>query len=77
MDAQTAATEKPEILGVKATPIGFVRAIAQAYAQAGLSVDAALAKAQIPPRFLQQDHATVSAAQFEVLSEAAMRTLDD
>ena len=77
MDAQTTATEKPELLGVKATPIAFVRAIAQAYDQAGLSVDAALAKAQIPPHFLQQDHATVSAAQFEVLSEAAMRTLDD
>ena len=62
---------------VAATPIAFVRAIALAYAQRGLSPAQALAQAQIAPELLQRDDARITALQMERISEAAMRELDD
>jgi len=62
---------------VAATPIAFVRAIALAYAQRGLSPAQALAQAQIAPELLQRDDARITAWQMERISEAAMRELDD
>lgn len=63
--------------GVTATPMAFVQAIAQAFAACGLSPDAALLSAQIPPYRLMEDKGHITAAQFEALSAAAMQTLDD
>nr|WP_241659447.1 AraC family transcriptional regulator [Extensimonas vulgaris] len=62
---------------VAATPIAFVRAIALAYAQRGLSPAKALAQAQIAPELLECDGARITAWQMERISEAAMRELDD
>lgn len=62
---------------VAATPIAFVRAIALAYAQSGLSPTKALAQAQIAPELLERDDARITAWQMERISEAAMRELDD
>ena len=59
------------------TPIAFIKAIARAYAQRDLSVDAALAKAQIEPKFLKKNNARVTAMQMEVISGIAMQELDD
>jgi AraC-like DNA-binding protein len=66
-------TETP----VAATPMAFVRAMAQAYALRGLSPERALAQAQIAPDALHQPHAHITAGQMERLSDAAMRELDD
>ena len=60
--------------------MAFVHAIVAAYAQRGLSADAALAKAQIAPSAHRGKAATterVSALQFERLCFAAMQELDD
>ncbi len=62
---------------VAATPIAFVRAIALAYAQRGMSPAKALAQAQIAPELLACDGARITAWQMERISEAAMRELDD
>ena len=59
------------------TPVAFVQAIAQAYADRGLSPEAALLKAQIAPDRLHDRQARITARQMEVLSDAAMRELDD
>ena len=57
--------------------MAFVQAIAHAYAARGLSPERALEQAQIAPQLLQVPGARVTALQFERLSEAAMRELDD
>ncbi|PUE62444.1 AraC family transcriptional regulator [Limnohabitans sp. Rim8] len=69
--AQTAAHGRAE------TPIAFIQAIAAAYAQRGLRVDAALAKAQIEPKLLKKNNARVTAMQMELMSGIAMQELDD
>jgi AraC-like DNA-binding protein len=66
-------TEKP----IAATPMAFVRAMAQAYALRGLSPEHALAQAQIAPDALRDTNAHITAGQMERLSDAAMRELDD
>jgi AraC-like DNA-binding protein len=59
------------------TPIAFIKAMVQAYAQRGMDPAAALQKAQIAPNLLSQPQARVTALQMEWMSEAAMRELDD
>ncbi len=59
------------------TPIAFIQAIAAAYAQRGLCVDEALAKAQIEPKLLKKSSARVTAMQMELISGFAMQELDD
>ncbi|PQA82190.1 AraC family transcriptional regulator [Limnohabitans sp. TS-CS-82] len=59
------------------TPIAFIQAIAAAYAQRGMPMDEALAKAQIEPKLLQQNDARVTAMQMELISGLAMQALDD
>jgi AraC-like DNA-binding protein len=60
-----------------ATPIAFVHAILTAYARRGLSPNAALSQAQIPPSLAQSEGGHITAWQFEQLSGLAMRELDD
>ena len=60
-----------------ATPIAFIRAMAEAYDRRGMDPSTALQKAQIAPNLLQQADARVTALQMEWMSEAAMRELDD
>lgn len=59
------------------TPMAFVRAVAQAYAQRGMDVGAALAMAQIPPLALVDDQMRITALQMEYLCGYAMQELDD
>jgi AraC-like DNA-binding protein len=60
-----------------ATPIAFVQAIAQAYAQQQKTPEHALAQAHIAPRLLTDADARITAAQMEAVSGAAMRELND
>ena len=60
-----------------ATPIAFARAVAAAFRLRGGSPDAALKLAQITPSQLQKPDGRITARQFETLSAAAMRELDD
>jgi AraC-like DNA-binding protein len=57
--------------------MAFVHAICAAYAARGMPPDQALARAHIAPGLLRQPGARITAAQMELLSEAAMRELDD
>ena len=59
------------------TPMAFVQAIVQAFAQRGLDAAPLLAEAQIAPNLLLQPDARITALQMEWLSAAAMKTLDD
>jgi AraC-like DNA-binding protein len=59
------------------TPMAFIRAMVQAYAQRGMDPSGALRKAQITPSQLKTPNARVTALQMEWMSEAAMRELDD
>ncbi len=59
------------------TPIAFIHAMLEAYKARGLDPSGALAKAQIAPNLLTDQHARVTALQLEWMSEAAMRELDD
>jgi AraC-like DNA-binding protein len=59
------------------TPMAFVQAIVQAYADRGLAPEAALNKAQIAPQSVADSQARITAMQMEALSDAAMRELDD
>ncbi len=65
------------LLPVAATPIAFVLAIVQAYAQRGMDPAAALGEAQIAPELLGDATARITAAQMEHISAAAMQELDD
>jgi len=60
-----------------ATPMAFVQAIAQAYAQQGKKPAQALSLAQIAPALLTDAGARITTAQMEAVSGAAMRELDD
>lgn len=71
------APPPPPSTAPAATPIAFVRAIALAYTQRGLSPDRALAQAQIAPQLLHDDNAHITAWQMEQISDAAMQELDD
>ena len=57
--------------------MAFVRAIKQAYAQAGMSPDAALQVAQIVPSDVQELTGHITAWQMQQVSGHAMRELDD
>jgi len=57
--------------------MAFVQAMVSAYCARGLNPAAALALAQIAPASVGDAEARISAAQMEVVSEAAMRELND
>ncbi len=59
------------------TPMAFVRAIAHAYAARGMDPVAALDSAHIAPEDVEKPGDRISARQMEIVSEAAMRELDD
>lgn len=59
------------------TPIAFVSAIMEGYSRRGQSPEAALGMAQISARQILQPDARITAAQLEILSDHAMRELDD
>ena len=59
------------------TPMAFVQAVVQAYAQRGMAADHALQVAQITPDLLQDAQTRITALQMEVLCAHAMRELDD
>jgi AraC-like DNA-binding protein len=63
--------------GTAATPIAFVNAIVQAYAQQGRSPAHVLQLAQIAPESLTDPAVRITAAQMERISGAAMQELDD
>ena len=63
--------------GAAATPMAFVRAIMQVYAQRGVDPGAALEAAQIAPEQVNQEDARITAWQMEALCGAAMHELDD
>ena len=69
----------PESAGIHpaVTPMAFVHAVLQAYAQRGIVPDAALQAAQIAPAALQDPQARITALQMEHLCGTAMRELDD
>ncbi|MFY7980775.1 MAG: AraC family transcriptional regulator [Limnohabitans sp.] len=68
---------QPALTGRAETPMAFVQAIVQAYAQRGLDPLPALTEAQIAPETLQRSEARITALQMEWLSATAMRALDD
>ena len=59
------------------TPVAFVNAAVRAYRERGADPSAALERAHIPPSELRRRGARVTAAQFEIFAESAMRELDD
>ncbi|MEF7613361.1 AraC family transcriptional regulator [Aquincola sp. MAHUQ-54] len=59
------------------TPIAFVQALLCAYERYGRDPSEALRKAQITPAMLRRSETRISAEQMEVVSEYAMRELDD
>ncbi|GEJ55985.1 AraC family transcriptional regulator [Anaeromyxobacter diazotrophicus] len=60
-----------------ATPMAFVRALVRGYERYGEDPGEALRAAQITPAQLASSSARITARQMEVVSEAAMRQLDD
>ena len=60
-----------------ATPVAFVHAILRAYERYGVSPAAALQQAQIAPALLKRRAGRITASQMELISNAAMRELDD
>ena len=60
-----------------ATPIAFVRAILLAYERYGASPVEVLRQGQITPELLADPSARITARQMEIVSEGAMRQLDD
>jgi AraC-like DNA-binding protein len=69
--------ENPLTQGRAETPIAFIKAIAAAYAERGLSVDEAFSRAQIEPKLLKKNNARVTAMQMELISGIAMQELGD
>ncbi|WP_024537595.1 AraC family transcriptional regulator [Comamonas badia] len=63
--------------GAAATPMAFVRAVVQVYAQRGMDPGAALQAAQITPGEVAHEDARITAWQMEALCGAAMHELDD
>jgi AraC-like DNA-binding protein len=74
--APTMATPRPHP-ATAATPIAFVRAILMAYERYGASPDEVLREAQISPELLRDPGGRITARQMEIVSEGAMRQLDD
>ncbi len=60
-----------------ATPIAFVNALLLAYERYGESPAAVLREGQITPAMLRDPEALITARQMEIVSEGAMRQLDD
>ncbi len=60
-----------------ATPIAFVRAILLAYERYGVSPAEVLRQGQITPELLDDPKGRITARQMEIVSEGAMRQLDD
>jgi AraC-like DNA-binding protein len=60
-----------------ATPVAFVRAIVEAFERYGEDPAGVLRAAQIPPELLDDPAGRITARQMEVVSEGAMRQLDD
>ncbi len=60
-----------------ATPIAFVRALLLAYRKYGADPSEVLRQGQITPEMLARPDARITARQMEVVSEGAMRQLDD
>lgn len=60
-----------------ATPMAFVRAILLAYRRAGRDPAEALRRAQIAPPAVRERDGRITARQMELVSDAAMRELDD
>jgi AraC-like DNA-binding protein len=60
-----------------ATPVAFVRAILLAFERYGESPVEALRQAQIGPELLDDPEGRITARQMEIVSEGAMRQLDD
>ena len=77
MVSPSSTSEHTPAQGRAETPIAFIQAIANAYAQRGLSMDAALDKTQIEPKLLKKNNARVTAMQMELMSGIAMQELDD
>jgi AraC-like DNA-binding protein len=73
--------KKPSIAKPKSkqgrVPMAFVGAILRAYKKYGVDPTAALEVARIPPHTTKDSNTGVTATQFEALSWAAMRELDD
>ncbi len=61
----------------KATPMAFVNSIVRAYEARNLNPETALAAAQIAPIERENPRACISTRQMEILSDHAMRELDD
>lgn len=60
-----------------ATPIAFVKAILLAFERYGADPAEVLARGQITPALLRDPEARITAKQLELVSEGAMRQLDD
>lgn len=60
-----------------ATPIAFVRAILLAYEKYGADPAEVLRQGQIAPELLEDPEGRITAKQMEIVSEGAMRQLDD
>lgn len=63
--------------GRAATPIAFIRAMVLAYRRYGIDPTNALARAEIPPAWLDEPTRRINAAQMEIISGHAMQELDD
>ena len=63
--------------GPALTPMALVRAMVLAYQARGMYPSSALEQAQITPAQLKKPTATITATQMEVISDVAMRELDD
>jgi AraC-like DNA-binding protein len=67
----------PRAGATAATPIAFVRAILLAYERYGESPAEVLRQGQITPELLRDPQGRITAKQLEIVSEGAMRQLDD
>jgi AraC-like DNA-binding protein len=70
-------TAHPPRRATAATPIAWVRALLLAFARYGQDPAEVLRQGQIPPALLDDPEARITARQMEIVSEGAMRQLDD
>jgi AraC-like DNA-binding protein len=75
--ASTLRRAMPAARPAAATPMAFARAIAAACQRGGVNPAEVLKLAQITPARLRQAQARITSRQMEVLSGAAMQSLDD
>jgi AraC-like DNA-binding protein len=75
--AQAGRDHVPDRRPTAVTPIAFVQTILRAYDKYGADPSVALRSARIVPSDLRRPEARVTAAQLEVLTNLAMRQLDD